>query len=90
MHIQLIVSNMACILSYLHKICCWKRFGIQGSNCTHSFQWCWYITDSIHEYPEHIHLYLHVYTLKNQIMLQLSNGLHAAISVLAHLIDLCM
>ena len=58
MVIKLIVSNMACILSYPHKFCCWKRFGIQGSNCTHSFQWCWYNTDYIYLYPEHIHLCL--------------------------------
>ena len=53
-----IVSNMACILSYPHMFCCWKRFGIQHSNCTHSFHWCWYNTDCIHLYPEHIHLCL--------------------------------
>ena len=58
MDIKQIVSNMACILSYPHMFCCWKRFGIQHSNCTHSFHWCWYNTDCIHLYPEHIHLCL--------------------------------
>ena len=43
--------------SYSHKSdCCWKKFGIQGNNCTYSFHWCWYNTDCIHLYPEHIHL----------------------------------
>ena len=43
------------IFSYPHKFCCWKRFGIQCSNCTHSFHSCWYNSDCIHLYPEHIH-----------------------------------
>ena len=55
---QVIVLYTDCVSSYPHMFCCWRRFGTQGSNCTRSFHWCWYNSDCIHEYPEHIHLYL--------------------------------
>ena len=52
---RVIVSCPDWIFSYPHKFCCSKRFGIQGSSCTHSFHWCWYNSDCIHLHPERIH-----------------------------------
>ena len=53
------------IYTYPHKNYGLKKFGIQSSNCTHSFQWYWCKSEYIHLYPEHIHLHLCV---KNHVV----------------------
>ena len=61
MHIIVMTLTYHCTkydIAYPHKLYCWKKFGILGSNCTHSFQWYWCKSDCIHLYQEHIHLCL--------------------------------
>ena len=71
---KVIVLCADCMPSYPHKFCYQKRFDFQSSNCTYSFHRYCYISESIHLYPEHTCLHLHIYMLKSQVIFLLSTG----------------